>query len=157
MTRPRRLESFSYIGLARYFLTFCTRNRRRVFFDEVIVSMTMLEFRQAANREEFAILAFCVMPDHSHLLVEGATDRSDLRRFVKSAKQQSGAAYALRRAEPLWQEGYYERVLRRDEDVRDIARYILWNPVRAGLVRTPVEYPYIGSDVWSIEELIESR
>jgi REP element-mobilizing transposase RayT len=157
MTRPRRLEGFSYIGLARYFLTFCTRNRRKVFFDEVIVSMTMLEFRQAANREEFAILAFCVMPDHSHLLVEGATDRSDLRRFVKSAKQQSGAAYALRHAEPLWQEGYYERVLRADEDLRGIARYILWNPVRAGLVRTPVEYPYIGSDVWSIEELIESR
>ena len=157
MTRPRRLAAFSYIGLARYFLTFCTRNRRRVFFDEVIVGMTMLEFRQAADREEFAILAYCVMPDHSHLLVEGATHRSDFRRFVKRAKQQSGAAYALRHGAPLWQEGYYERVLRRDEDVGDIARYILWNPVRAGLVRTPAEYPYIGSDVWSIEELIEAR
>ena len=157
MTRPRRLPTFSYIGLARYFVTFCTRDRRRVFFDEVIVGMTMLEFRQAADREEFEILAYCVMPDHSHLLVEGATDWSDFRRFVKSAKQQSGAAYALRHGAPLWQEGYYERVLRRDEDVRDIARYILWNPVRAGLVRTPAEYPHIGSDVWPIEELIESR
>jgi putative transposase len=96
------------------------------------------------------------MPDHAHFLVEGTSDQSNLRRFIKMAKQHSGAAYALQHGSPLWQEGYYERVVRRDEDVREIARYILWNPVRARLVQTPAEYPYLGSDVWSIEELIES-
>jgi putative transposase len=149
-------KHFSYTGLARYFLTLCTRDRRRVFCDDDVVTTTLSQFRQAANKEAFAILAYCLMPDHFHLLVQGGTARSDLCRFVKCAKQHFGAAYALRHGRPLWQEGYYERVLRRDEDVRDTARYILWNPVRAGLGPTPAEYRYLGSDVWSIEELIES-
>ena len=95
------------------------------------------------------------MPDHAHFLVEGESDQADFRRFVRHAKQHSGAAYALRYGQPLWQEGYYDRVLRRDTDARGVARYILWNPVRAGLCATPAEYPHLGSDVWSIEELME--
>ncbi len=55
----------------------------------------------------------------------------------------------------LWQEGYYERVLRDDDASRDIARYIIANPVRGGLVTSPIEYPYSGSDVWTLQELLE--
>ena len=128
-----------------------------MFRDDTIVAATLSHFRQAAQSESFAVLAYCLMPDHAHLMVEGTTDRSDLRRFVGRAKRHSGAAYALRHGGPLWQEGYYERVLRKDEDARDIARYILWNPVRAGFVRIPTEYPYLGSDVWAVEELVKSR
>ena len=66
------------------------------------------------------------------------------------AKQRSGAAYALKSGEPLWQKGYYEHVLREDEDSKEIAHYIIANPVRAGLVQSPDDYPFIGSDAWSI-------
>ena len=156
MSRPHRIDGFSYLGLARYFLTICARERRVVFREETTAATTLAKFRHIANDEKFAILAYCLMPDHVHFLVEGQSDRSDFRRFVKRAKQHSGAAYALRRRQPLWQEGYYERVLRRDTDVREVARYLLWNPVRAGLVETPAEYPHLGSDVWSLKELIES-
>jgi putative transposase len=155
MSRPRRMDGFSYVGFARYFLTICTRERRRTFCDDAVVAATVRQFRHLANEGRFAILAYCLMPDHAHLLVEGTTDQSDFRRFVRRAKQHSGAAYALQRGAPLWQEGYYERVLRQDEDARQIARYILWNPVRSGLSATPAEYPYSGSDVWSIEDLME--
>ena len=96
------------------------------------------------------------MPDHVHLLVEAQADTSDLRRFAKLAKQRSGAAHAMATNERLWQEGYYERVLRQSEDAISIARYILANPVRAGLVGAPEDYPYLGSDVWSMEDLLGS-
>ncbi len=96
------------------------------------------------------------MPDHAHLLVEGLTGGASLRRFVKMAKQRSGAAYALASGHPLWQKGYYERVLRHDEEAQHVARYIVANPVRAGLVRSPDEYPHLGSDIWTVAELIES-
>lgn len=155
MSRPRRLDGFSYVGLVRYFLTICAHERCETFCEDDVVATTLSEFRRIANNEKFAVLVYCLMPDHIHLLVEGMTDQSNFRRFVKRAKQHSGAAYALKYGKGLWQEGYYERVLRQDEDVRDVARYILWNPVRAGLVQTPAEYPYLGSDVWSVEELIE--
>ncbi len=42
----------------------------------------------------------------------------------------------------LWQGGYYERVLRKDEETQSVIDYILDNPVRAGLVKRPLDYPF---------------
>jgi REP element-mobilizing transposase RayT len=93
------------------------------------------------------------MPDHVHLLVEGTAADSDLRRFVKGAKQSSGRVHSRNHDGRLWDEGYHDRILRKDSDVRQIVRYILWNPVRAGLTTRPAQYPFVGSDVLSIEQL----
>ena len=68
-------------------------------------------------------------------------------------KESSGRAYPRRMKCPLWQEGYYDRVLRQEEDVRHVARYIIENPVRAGLVVHPSVYPYLGSDRWTVSQL----
>ena len=97
------------------------------------------------------------MPDHAHLLVEGMTSRADLRRFIKLAKQRSGGIHARSYGGPLWQEGYYDRVLRDGDDILAIARYLLNNPIRAGLVTRPIDYPHLGSDRWSLEELIGAQ
>ena len=155
MSRPRRLDGFTYVGLARYFLTTCTYQRRPTFRDHDIATQTIEQFRTTSRVEEFELLAYCVMPDHAHLLVEGLTQRSDFRRFAKMVKQRSGAAYALTSDKPLWQKGYYEHVLREEEDAKEIAKYIIANPVRAALVDSPDRYPYSGSDKWSIRELME--
>jgi putative transposase len=155
MARPRRLPGFCYTGMQRYSFTFCTRQRRRAFAADSTVAAALTRSRQSASEQHFALLAFCVMPDHVHLLIEGLNETSDLQRFAKLAKQRSGADYACTAGEPLWQEGYYEHVLRGDEDAREVARYILENPVRAGLVSTPCAYPHLGSDVWTLQELME--
>ena len=96
------------------------------------------------------------MPNHVHMLVEGTTATSDFRRFIKRLKQASAQAYSYRTHRRLWQEGYYDRVLRADEDAKTVARYIVANPVRAGLARTALEFPHLGSDVWTLEDLVES-
>jgi putative transposase len=96
------------------------------------------------------------MPDHSHILVEALDDLSDLRKFCKLGKQRPGQIHARRVGGPLWQEGYYDRVLRKDEDLRTVARYLLNNPLRAGLVTKPIDYPYLGSDRWTVAEIIDS-
>jgi putative transposase len=118
--------------------------------------MVTRHFRRTARREGFVILAYCLMPDHVHLLVEGTTPVADLRRFVTRTKQSSGQVYARTNDARLWDEGYHDRVLRKETDVREVARYIVWNPVRAGLSQTPADYPYLGSDVLSVEELVRS-
>ena len=156
MARPRRVVGFSYRGVVRYFLTICTRKRLKAFRDDTTAANTLGHFRRIAKDERFAILAYCVMPDHVHFLVEGQAAESDFRRFVRRAKQHSGAAYALSCDEPLWQDGYYERILRDDSDAAEFARYIVWNPVRAGLVLMPEQYLYLGSDAWPIEELLRA-
>lgn len=54
----------------------------------------------------------------------------------------------------MWQSGYYDHVLRNDEGSLGVMRYILENPVRAGLVAEVQEYPYSGSGVHSMRELL---
>jgi len=139
-----------------YLLTFCTRDRRPVFRDAGIAEQTLAQFRRTSAIERFAVLAYCMMPDHAHLLVEGECAHSDLKRFVKSAEQRSGGLYARSEHQPLWQSGYYERVLREGDDARALARYVVNNPVGAGLVQSPADYPFIGSDQWTLAELLES-
>jgi REP element-mobilizing transposase RayT len=156
MARPLRLPNVSYVGPARYFLTFCTLRRLPVFRDADVAAMTLSQFRTTAAQERFVILAYCLMPDHVHLLVEALSDGSDLRRFVKLAKQRSGGRYRRTHFTPLWQPGYFERILREGDDPKPIARYIINNPVRAGLVLNPAEYPHLGSDPWALGDLIES-
>jgi len=131
----------------RYSLTFCTAGRARIFEQPDAVGDALQQIRRTAAIENFAIVAYCFMPDHLHLLVDGMSERSDLTRFAKMAKQRSGASYALSEKGRLWQEGYWERVLRVDDDPRPLVRYIFENPVRAGLVKSARDYPFLGSDV----------
>ena len=155
MSRPPRRSGFDYRGPRRYFLTFATYKHREHFHNSEVVAMVVRHFRRTARREGFAILAYCVMPDHVHLLVEGTTPQSDMRRFVKGTKQSSGQVYARTRNGCLWNQGYCDRILRQDTDAREVARYIVWNPVRVGIAETPAAYPYLGSDLLSIEDLCE--
>ena len=96
------------------------------------------------------------MPDHVHYLMEGRSASADFRHFVKSAKQSTGQTYAHKKKRPLWQEGFFDHVLRPEEPEILVARYILENPVRAGLVRRVQDYPYLGSDMWSIDEILNA-
>jgi putative transposase len=116
--------------------------------------MVVEQILRGAARFEFEVFAYCLMPDHVHLLVHGRSDRSDLHCFMKRAKQSSGQIHAARARQPLWQDSYYDRVVRPEENLTGIARYIIENPVRAGLVMSPLDYPFVGSSTWSIEELL---
>jgi len=109
------------------------------------VEAAQSQIQRTADIERFEILAYCFMPDHVHLLIEGRTPTADLRRAVKLMKQRS--AYVLRirfGVRILWQEGYYERVLRDHEQASRVIRYFYENPVRAGLVPRYQDYPFLG-------------
>src|SRR3954468_11480031 len=148
------LRSFDYLGLYRYFLTFCTDRRHPHFTDAVNVSMALSQISRAAREYQFAILAYCFMPDHLHLLVEGLADGSDCRAFIKAAKQYSGFYFVKRGGDKLWQRYGYDRVLRDEEATVDVARYIVQNPVRAKLVDDPRAYPFVGSAIYTIDEIL---
>lgn len=96
------------------------------------------------------------MPDHLHLLVEGQSADSDCRRFIARAKQFSGFHYKKTFGDQLWQRFGFERTLRTDEAALSVARYILENPVRAGLVSRVEDYPFMGSNVYTVAEILEA-
>jgi putative transposase len=95
------------------------------------------------------------MPDHMHALAEARTNAADLRRFVWSAKQRSGYLYRRRTGRRLWQKSYYDRTLRENLSSVDVIKYIVNNPLRRGLVRSPVDYPHWGSQIYSRDEILE--
>jgi len=154
--RPRRLPGYSYKGPQQYFLTICTFERRRHFVEHEGVQRVHEQFVRTSGEFAFAILAYCYMPDHLHLLVEGVSEDSSLPPFVALAKQRSGFGTRTLLLPRLWQTGYFERVLREEDDTFNVARYVVQNPVRAGLVRSPVEYPFLGSSILSPHDLIGS-
>ena len=154
--RPERLRGFTYCGRHRYFLTFCTFQRRRCFTEPATVGVALDQIVRSAAREQFAIVAYCFMPDHLHLLVEATSEHADVRRLIKLAKQYSGYAFSQTCGERLWQRYGYERVLRGDEPTLRVARYILENPVRAGLAECPADYPFSGSPVYSMEAVMDA-
>jgi REP element-mobilizing transposase RayT len=148
------LRNFDYRGRHSYFLTFCAYRRREAFHDPAVASMVVDQILSAAARFDFAVFAYCVMPDHAHLLVRGKSPSSELKRFSKRVKQSSGQIHRRRTGGPLWQEGYFDRIVWPEEDLSGIARYIIENPVRSGLVAAATDYPFAGSQLWSIEEIL---
>jgi REP element-mobilizing transposase RayT len=95
------------------------------------------------------------MPDHVHALVHARAAAADFHRFVRLAKQRSGFGFARALGGRLWQDSFFDRTVRENESVVEIINYIIANPVRAGLVRTPGEYPYWGSQIHSREEILD--
>lgn len=101
----------------------------------------------------FIVWAYCFMPDHLHIVLEGDCENADLKKFISSFKQISGYRYrqnvgqrfSVDGTPKLWQPSFYDHVLRKDEDLLDVVRYTLQNPVRKHLVRHYTEYMYSGS------------
>lgn len=114
------------------------------------------QLRHTADAESFAVIAYCFMPDHLHVLAEGRDAISDFRQFVRLFKQRSSFEWKRRTGSQLWQRSYFERVLRADDDVMIVARYLLANPIRGGLAKSPKEYPFLGSFTMNITDLLES-
>ena len=95
------------------------------------------------------------MPDHLHAAACGKSELADLPAFVHKAKQLSGYYGKRIAGRRIWQPGYFERVLRETEDTRYVVAYVLRNPVRKQLVSDPRDYPFSGSGLGSLNELID--
>jgi len=87
-------------------------------------------------------LAFVVMPDHFHWLFSLTSSRP-LSESIKNVK-----AFSARRINEIlgsrgavWQTAFYDRAIRQEEDLEGVARYIVANPLRAGIVGSVKEYP----------------
>jgi len=145
LSRRIHLGVENYVGLGAYFVTICCDRRHAVFKDEERGKWVVAEFRRMAAKHEFDLPAYCAMPDHVHLLAQARSSGCDLKKFVAAFKQRSAFEYARCCNRRLWQPRYYEHILRRGEDMEDVALYIWNNPVRAGVCARAVEYPFSGS------------
>jgi len=140
-----RLAAGRYVGRHLYFITLCFHNRRRFGKDPRLARWIISQVRKHADACEFFAHAYCVMPDHVHTLVGGASETSNMVKFVEAFKQETAIEFVRRMRRPLWQFKYYDHILRGPDSADRVAWYIWMNPVRKGLCATPTEYPFLGS------------
>jgi REP element-mobilizing transposase RayT len=107
------------------------------------LARTAIECMEAeAARAPVDLCAYCVMPDHVHVLLV-LRDGASVIRFIQAVKSRTTRAYwALGGEGKLWQRGFYDHIVRREESVSRIAEYIFANPVRAGLAENASAYPF---------------
>ena len=148
-----RLKDFGYKGCYSYFITICTQGKKPIFTDTAIVEWIIGVLKDKSIVFGFKIWAYCFMPDHLHLLIEGNDDNADMRRFISSYKQYTGFYYKKRYRMTLWQINYYDHILRKTEDTMSVANYIFGNPVRRGLVDDYRKYKFLGSFEFDVERI----
>jgi len=152
---PHHLRHFDYVGRFQYCLTFCTFERTPLFLTADIMDNVHEQIVRVCIDQAFVVCAYCYMPDHVRFVVEGQLATSDLKHMVARAKQSSGFHFKRQMPHRLWQRYGYERVLRDAQETAMFVRYVVQNPIRAGLVESPSDYPFWGSSQWSREELLD--
>ncbi len=126
-----------------YFVTTVLAEReKRYFADFLCARLVVAEMRAMHECGAVHSLAWVIMPDHVHWLFQLGETMS-LSNVMKAFKARSAHAvneYLCRKG-ALWQKAFYDHAVRDEEDLRQIARYIVANPLRAGLVENIGDYP----------------
>ncbi|PSQ91246.1 MAG: transposase [Proteobacteria bacterium SW_6_67_9] len=132
-----RKGRYSAPGYEYLVTTVCAR--RRPVFANAGAAQRLVECLQSLDAEEARVtwLAWVVMPDHFHGLLALAEGKS-----LGGAMQRLKGRSAHSIGGPLWQKGFHDHALRLEEDREALARYVVANPLRAGLVDRIETYPY---------------
>ena len=139
-----RLRPEYYRGPRWHFVTICASERSRPFASKQTAEWLIRVLRQESSRNLFAIQAYCLMPDHLHLLLNGVSLNANLLQFIARFKQVTSHRFWLRYKTDLWQTSFYDHILRDEDAPAQVAWYIWLNPVRGGLVKFPAAYPFSG-------------
>jgi len=131
-----------------YLITTVTHQRQKIFNNFTLGRIVVQSMKYQHQQQNINSLAFVIMPDHIHWLFALQNNKS-LAEIMKNVKGQS--AYKIQKIrrkqseitgnQPLWQDGYYDHAIRKEEDLQKMARYIVANPLRANIVKTIADYP----------------
>lgn len=124
-----------------YLITTVTYRRQKLFADLYVARLVINEMRRANDEGSVQSLAWVLMPDHLHWLF-GLTEKADLKKIMQLVKGRSAHYINVRlnRNGRIWDKAYFDHALRNDEDIRKVARYIVANPLRKGLVEKITDY-----------------
>lgn len=130
----------SEIGMV-YHVVFSTKNNQPIFKKHDHARCLTLILKLDQDRNFTKTLSFVVMPDHIHWLFK--LNIGDISQAVQRVKSLFTKHTGLR----IWNTGFYDHAIRSEESLIDVARYIVANPLRAGIVKSVGEYPYWDS-IW---------
>jgi putative transposase len=139
--RLRRLDRV-FVDSPIYFITACTLDRRAILDCELLHN-AFRTFCLNSPQHGARVGRYVLMPDHLHLFVN--VDEISLSNWLKSLKNTlSKTLRSIGHEGPHWQKGFFDHLLRSGESYSQKWDYVRENPVRAGLVATPDDWPYAG-------------
>ncbi len=142
--KPRRLEQiFQSYAAPVYFVTFSTFDRKPVLNNEP-VHRKFLKFASQSEGKGVAFGRYVIMPDHVHCFVRIAPQHK-IGTTIRLLKRSLSSA--VQAPPPHWQPGFFDHVLRHSESYSEKWFYVYRNPVRAGLVEQPGDWPFQGEIV----------
>ncbi|HBG06205.1 MAG TPA: transposase [Geobacter sp.] len=137
-----------------FFFTVVTEGRRPILASAEVVEVLRGAFRSVRETHSFQIDAMVVMPDHLHCILTlppGDADFATRWRLIKTwftkhcppaLRTVPSSTRAARGEQALWQHRYWEHLLRDETDYARHLDYIHYNPVKHGLVTSPLDWPY---------------
>jgi REP element-mobilizing transposase RayT len=125
-----------------YFITVNTDQRIPWFQEFAFARIMCGNLEHTASLVDSKSLCWVVMPDHFHILLQLGT--TPLQSVIRRLKSRSAVQLnnEIGRSGRFWSPGYHDHALRKEEDMLNIARYIVANPLRAGLVPRIGNYPF---------------
>jgi putative transposase len=124
-----------------FFFTVVTHRRRKLFYEYKNRMILLEAIRDVQSIHPFIINAWILLPEHLHCiwtLPEGDTDYSRRWGLVKA----KFSAHLKTPGSPVWQNRFWEHLIRNDQDFQRHLDYIHYNPVKHGLVDSPAEWPF---------------
>lgn len=109
-----------------------------------VAAILIEEWRNAHNRHGWAIGRYVIMPDHVHFFCRAELGAKTLPVFMQRWKEWSSKRMSrgLRLSGTIWQEEFFDHVLRSSDSYSQKWDYVKENPVRAGLVESSDEWPW---------------
>ena len=151
--KKHRLSDTVYKGEVSVAFTLCVQDRQNIFLNASRIATFTDILKSLVDRSPCIVPVYCFMPDHQHLIVTGMDEQADTLKFIKMYKQQTGY-WLSQNVVAKWQKDFYDHVIRKEEGLITIAKYILDNPVRKGLVENWRDYPFKGSIGFELEDLV---
>ncbi len=129
----------NYISGGTYFFTLVTFHRRKYFDTSERLDHLLSIIRQVQRSKPFNLIAYCLLPDHIHLLVklpEVDSNYSIRMREIKRLSTTWMRTELNANVDRIWQDKYWEHTIRDERDLQIHFDYIHYNPVKHGLMET---------------------
>jgi putative transposase len=138
MPRPLRVE----VPGATYHLTARGNRRQPIFRSEVDQVLLLDLLARVVRALDWRVRSYCLMPNHFHLVVmiERPNLSLGMQRLNGRYAQLFNQRYGL--SGHLFQGRFHSVLIEREEHLLELARYVVLNPVRAGLCVHPGEWPW---------------
>ncbi|ALO34269.1 transposase [Colwellia sp. MT41] len=143
MSRDKLIKGRTSLKNHIYHVTTCTQNRQPFFDNFHCARLLINEMKKLEQSKQVLAITWVIMPDHLHWLLQLSCEKS-LSTIMQSLKGCSSKT--INQYNPKinfsWQRGFYDHAIRAEEDLLKVSRYIVANPLRAGLVDNIGHYPF---------------